>query len=113
MIVITEIGILITWIGHRDQSDPAATPLRGERRAREAVTLDGSAVCLPRRRPDGDRETVHAKHSKVLRQEWVLKKSHREVAHSLGISAGAVRGLMVRTTARRPNSFLCLRRRES
>ena len=29
----------------------------------------------------------------VLRQKWVLKKSHREVAHSLGISAGAVGGL--------------------
>ena len=32
----------------------------------------------------------------VLRQKWVLKKSHREVARSLGLSAGAVGGLMVR-----------------
>ena len=28
----------------------------------------------------------------VLRQKWVLKKSHREVARSLGISAGAPLG---------------------
>lgn len=32
----------------------------------------------------------------VLRQKWVLKKSHREVARSLGLSAGAVGGVMVR-----------------
>jgi transposase len=32
----------------------------------------------------------------VLRQKWVLKKSHREVARSLGISAGAVGSVMVR-----------------
>ena len=35
----------------------------------------------------------------VLRQKWVLKKSHRDVARSLGVSAGAVGGLMVRVTA--------------
>lgn len=33
----------------------------------------------------------------VLRQKWVLKKSHREVARSLGLSVGAIGGLMVRT----------------
>jgi hypothetical protein len=33
----------------------------------------------------------------VLRQKWVLKKSHREVARSIGVSAG-VGGLMVRVT---------------
>jgi len=32
----------------------------------------------------------------VLRQKWVLKKSHREVARSLAISAGAVGSVMVR-----------------
>ena len=32
----------------------------------------------------------------VLRQKWVLKKSHREVARSLGLSAGAVGGVMGR-----------------
>lgn len=32
----------------------------------------------------------------ILRQKWVLKKSHREVASSLGVSAGAVGGMMVR-----------------
>ena len=32
----------------------------------------------------------------ILRQKWVLKKSHREVARSIGVSAGAVGGLMVR-----------------
>lgn len=35
----------------------------------------------------------------VLRQKLVLKKSHREVARSLGLSAGAVGGVMVRATA--------------
>ena len=32
----------------------------------------------------------------VLRQKWVLKKSHREVARSLGISSGYVSGIMSR-----------------
>ena len=32
----------------------------------------------------------------VLRQKWVLKKSHRDVARSLEMSAGAVGHLMVR-----------------
>jgi len=32
----------------------------------------------------------------VLRQKWVLKKSHREAARSVGISAGAVGSVMVR-----------------
>lgn len=35
----------------------------------------------------------------VLRQKWVLKKSHREVARSLGISAGYVGGIMVRVAS--------------
>lgn len=35
----------------------------------------------------------------VLRQKWVLKKSHREVARSLDVSAGAVGHLMVRAGA--------------
>jgi transposase len=35
----------------------------------------------------------------VLRQKWVLKKSHREVARSLGISAGAVGNTMTRAAA--------------
>jgi transposase len=35
----------------------------------------------------------------VLRQKWVLKKSHREVARSLGISAGAVGNTMTRAGA--------------
>lgn len=34
----------------------------------------------------------------VLRQKWVLRKSHREVARSVGVSVGAVGGLMVRVT---------------
>ena len=34
----------------------------------------------------------------VLRQKLVLKKSHREVARSLGVSAGAVGSVMVRAT---------------
>src|SRR5215211_23922 len=34
----------------------------------------------------------------ILRQKWVLKKSHREVARSIGVSAGAMGGLMVRVT---------------
>jgi transposase len=34
----------------------------------------------------------------VLRQKLVLKKSHREVARSLGLSAGAVGSVMVRAT---------------
>lgn len=34
----------------------------------------------------------------ILRQKWVLKRSHREVARGLGISAGFVGGLMVRAT---------------
>lgn len=34
----------------------------------------------------------------VLRQKWQMKKSHREVARSVGVSAGAVGGLMVRVT---------------
>jgi transposase len=32
----------------------------------------------------------------VLRQKWVLKKSHREAARSIGISAGAVGSVMLR-----------------
>src|SRR5687768_8294678 len=32
----------------------------------------------------------------VLRQKWVLKKSHREAAQSIGTSAGAVGGGMLR-----------------
>src|SRR5690349_20068287 len=32
----------------------------------------------------------------VLRQKWVLKRSHREVARSLGISAGVVGRVMAR-----------------
>ncbi len=35
----------------------------------------------------------------VLRQKWVLKKSHRQVARSLGIGNGTVGGLMVRVAA--------------
>jgi len=35
----------------------------------------------------------------ILRQKLVLKKSHREVARSLGLSAGAVGGVMVRVAA--------------
>lgn len=35
----------------------------------------------------------------IFRQKWVLKKSHREVAHSLGISAGAVGSAMIRAQA--------------
>jgi transposase len=34
----------------------------------------------------------------VPRQKWVLQKSHREVARSLGLSAGAVGGVMVRAS---------------
>jgi len=32
----------------------------------------------------------------ILRQKWVLKRTHREVARSLGVSAGKVGGLMTR-----------------
>ncbi|MHB8879789.1 MAG: IS21 family transposase [Myxococcaceae bacterium] len=35
----------------------------------------------------------------ILRQKWVLEKSHRKVAKSLGISAGGVGGVMVRVAA--------------
>jgi transposase len=35
----------------------------------------------------------------ILRQKWLLKKTHREVARSLGISAGAVGTTMSRVTA--------------
>jgi hypothetical protein len=35
----------------------------------------------------------------VLRQKWVLKRTHRAVARSLGISSAAVSGLMARTAA--------------
>ena len=35
----------------------------------------------------------------VLRQKWVQKRSHREVASSLGISAGAVGSVLARATA--------------
>jgi transposase len=34
----------------------------------------------------------------VLRQKWVLKKSHREVASSVGISTGGVSGVLERAT---------------
>ncbi len=32
----------------------------------------------------------------ILRLKWMLKRSHRETARSLGISAGAVGSVMVR-----------------
>ena len=35
----------------------------------------------------------------VLRQKWVLKKSNREVARSLGISSGFVSGVVTRAAA--------------
>lgn len=35
----------------------------------------------------------------ILRQKWVLKRTHREVARSLGISAGAVAGAVTRARA--------------
>ena len=35
----------------------------------------------------------------IFRQKWVLKKSHRQVARSLGISPGAVGSAMVRAQA--------------
>lgn len=36
----------------------------------------------------------------VLRQKWELKKSHREVASSLGISSGSVSGVVTRAEAK-------------
>ena len=35
----------------------------------------------------------------IFRQKWVLKKSHRQVARSLGISPGAIGSMMVRAQA--------------
>jgi transposase len=35
----------------------------------------------------------------ILRQKWELKRTHREVAASLGVSAGAVAGAVARATA--------------
>jgi transposase len=34
----------------------------------------------------------------ILRQKWVLKKSHRAVCESVGVSSGAVSGLLARAT---------------
>jgi transposase len=36
----------------------------------------------------------------ILRLKWVLKRSHREIARSLGVSAGAVGSVMVRAKAK-------------
>ncbi len=36
------------------------------------------------------------KAKEILRQKWVLGLSHREVAQSLGMSAGSVGGVVVR-----------------
>ncbi len=41
----------------------------------------------------------------VLRQKWVLKKSHREVARSLEISSGYVSGVVTRAVAVGLNSW--------
>jgi transposase len=35
----------------------------------------------------------------VLRQKWVLRRTHREVAQSVGVSTGAVSGALTRATA--------------
>ena len=35
----------------------------------------------------------------VLRQKWVLGRSHRQIATSVGISAGSVGGALCRATA--------------
>ena len=35
----------------------------------------------------------------ILRQKWVLKRTHRAVATSLGVSAGAVGSAVARATA--------------
>jgi len=32
----------------------------------------------------------------ILRQKWALGRSHREVARSLGVSTGAISGMLAR-----------------
>jgi hypothetical protein len=75
-------------------------PLRNELRGSE-VTLDRPAATASREGGEmaGQRLSMR-KAREILRQKWELNRSHREVAESVGVSKGAITGVMHRALSR-------------
>ncbi len=96
--MITGIGVVITEIGHRDHPRRLGHPAPGRWAGHSDAWAVGGAS-LPEREGMATERLTMRHLREILRQKWLLGRSHRDVARSLGLSSGAVGTTVLRARA--------------